>query len=184
MSPRHAGFAAVTIVSETLVNQVLATYVNTFMTGVRLPIAQSVPMSLAGSAVTLKVQASGALLSARANLRRNTAGLVPMTFRFFAQPQIDVLPAAGGPALASFAPMLVIEIDITAALVTMVQADHFQFGVDPRGSHLGGIRAIVVDPDGMPPAVQSQLVQIIQGPVVRAAANAFLQSIDPAKLRM
>ena len=184
MPPRHASFAAVTIVSETLVNQVLATYLNTFLTGVRLPIAQTVPLSLNGTAVFLQVSASAALLSARATLRRNVAGLVPLTFRFFARPQVDALPAAGGAVLASYAPSLVVEVDVTAALTAMVQADQFQFGVNPQGSNLGSIRASVVDGDGMPPAVQSQIVQIIQGPVVRAAAAAFLQSINPSQLRL
>jgi len=184
MPARHAGFAAVTVVSEALVNQVLATYVNTFLTGVRLPITQTVPMSLNGANVTLSVDASAALLSARARLGRNVAGLVPMTFRFFARPQTDVLRAGAVTPLASFAPSIVVEVDITAALSTMIQADHFQFGVDPQGSHLGDIRAIVVDPDGMPPAVQSQVVQLIQGPVVRAAANTFLHSINPNQLRL
>ena len=128
MPARHAGFAAVTVVSEALVNQVLATYVNTFLTGVRLPITQTVPMSLNGANVTLSVDASAALLSARARLGRNVAGLVPMTFRFFARPQTDVLRAGAVTPLASFAPSIVVEVDITAALSTMIQADHFQFG--------------------------------------------------------
>lgn len=184
MSPRHAGFAAVTVVSEALVNQVLETYVNTFLTGVRLPVSQSVPMGLGGASVTLRVDASAALVSARATLRRNVAGLVPLTFRFYARAQVDAVPAGGGPALSSFAPAIVVDVDVTAALIAMVEADHFQFGVDPQGSHLGSIRAIVVEPDGMPPAVQSQLVGIIQGPGVRSAAAAFLASLSPNQLRL
>ena len=184
MPARHAGFAAVTIVSEPLVNQVLATYVNTFLTGVRLPIQQTVPIAIGGTTLSLQVTASAALISARANLRRNIAGLVPMTFRFFSRVQVDAVPVGGGPAVSSFAPEVVVEVEVTAALTTMVQADHFQFGVDPQGSHLGSVRAIVVDPDGMPPAIQSQLVQVIQGPSVRTAANAFLQSVNPAQLRL
>ncbi len=184
MPARHAGFAAVTIVSETLVNQVLATYVNTFLTGVRLSISQQFRSHFNGSAVSLTVEASAALLFARANLRRNLAGLVPLTFRFFARPRIDALPTGGGASLASFAPEIVVEVDITAALTTLVQADHFQFGVDPQGSHLGSIRAIIVDPDGMPPAVQSEVIRVIQGPGVRQAATAFMHSIDPSKLRV
>ncbi len=43
MPSRHAGFAAVTVVSEALVNEILATYLNTFLTGVRLPIALVCP---------------------------------------------------------------------------------------------------------------------------------------------
>jgi hypothetical protein len=184
MPPRHAGFAAVTVLSEALVNEVLTTYLNTFLTGVRMPFSQSLPMSLGGTPVILQVVAEGVLISARTVLRRNAAGLVPMTFRFFVRPQVNALPAGGAPALASFAPSIIVEVDITAALTALVQADQFQFGVNPQGSQLGDIRAIVVDGDGMPPAVQSQIVQIIRGPVVRAAASTFLQAINPSQLRI
>jgi len=184
MASRHAGFAAVTVVSEALVNQVLATYLNTFLTGVRLPIQQTVPMPLGGSAASLQVDASAALISVRANLRRNAAGLVPMTFRFFGRLQADTRPMVGGPPLAQFAPEVVIEVDITAALTTMVVADHIQFGVTPQGSHLGSIRVIVVDGDGMPPAIQAGVVQAIEGPAGRAAATGFLSGIDPGQLRV
>jgi hypothetical protein len=184
MSARHAGFAAVTIVSESLVNQVLATYVNTFLSGVRLPIVQTTPITLNGAAVVVQVTGSAVLLWVRATLRRNTASLAPLTFRFFVQPSLTVVPAGGGAAVAGFAPAVLVEFDVSAALVALIQADQFQFGVDPLGSHLGGIRAIVVDPDGMPPAVQSLLVQIIEGPEVRAAADAYLRSIDPGQLRV
>jgi hypothetical protein len=184
MASRHAGFAAVTVVSEALVNQVLGTYLNTFLTGVRLPIQDLVSQPFGGSPATLQVSASAALISARANLRRNTAGLVPLTFRFFGRLQAEVRPIGGGDPLASFAPEIVIEVDVTAALTTLVVNDHIQFGVTPQGSHLGDIRVIVVDGDGMPPDIQSRVVQAIVGPPGRTAAAAFLASIDPNKLRV
>ena len=184
MAPRHAGFAAVTVVSEAVVNQVLATYLNTFLTGVKLPIRESVPLPLGGSVVNLQVDVTAALISVRANLRRNVAGLVPLTFRFLGRLQAETRATVGGPVLAQFAPEVVVEVDVTAALSTMVVANHIQFGVTPQGSHLGSIRVILLDGDGMPPAVQARVKQAIEGPTGRSAAAGFLAGLDPNKLRV
>ena len=183
MAAPHAGFAAVTVVSEALVNRCLTTYLNTFLTGVRTGLQRTVPVSIAGAALTLSVDASGALLSARATLNRNAAGLIHLTFRFYATPRVEAKPAAGGPVLASFNPEVAIDVDVDAALIARVQGDQFQFGVDMPQSRLGAIRLTVLDPDGMTPAYQSQLVAILQGPQARAALDATLRSINPAHLQ-
>lgn len=181
MPARHAGFAAVTVVSEKLVNQVLETYVNTFLTGVRLPVSQSVSIT-AGVSVNLTLTASAVLLSARAALSRNAAGLVPMTFRFYAKAMLDAMPSGGGPALPGFAPEIIVEADLAAALLPMVLGNQLQFGVDVAGSHLGSIRAKIVDGAGMPPAYQSEVVKILQGPAVRSAVQAAMNAITPQQL--
>lgn len=171
------------MVSEGLVNQVLETYVNTFLTGVRVPVAQTVALG-AGVSVNLTLIADAVLLSARAALSRNTAGLVPMTFRFYAKAQLNAAPSVGGPALPSFAPEIIIEADFTAALLPMVQGSQLQFGVDVAASHLGSIRARIIDADGMPPAYQSEVIKILQGPTVRSAVQTALNSINPQQLAL
>lgn len=183
MPARHAGFATVTVVSEKLINQVLETYVNTFLTGVRLPLAQTVPL-VAGVSLNLTLTASAVLLSARASLARNTAGLIPMTFRFYAKAQVGAALIGVGPALPGFAPEVIVEADLAAALLPMVQGTQLQFGVNQAGSHLGGIRAKIIDGDGMPPAYQSEVVKILQGPIVRAAVQTALNAISPQQLAL
>lgn len=184
MPPRHAGFAAVTVVSEKLVNQVLATYVNTFLTGVRVPLTQTVPL-VAGATLDLTLDASAVLLSARAALSRNAAGLIPMTFRFYAKARLDAkVRGGGGPVLPGFGPEIVVEADLSAALLPMVQGTQLQFGVDQAGSHLGSIRAKIIDGDGMPPAYQSEVVKILQGPAVRTAVQTALNGISPQQLAL
>jgi hypothetical protein len=183
MPARHAGFAAVTVVSEKLVNQVLETYVNTFLTGVRLPLNQSVALG-AGVSVTLTLTADAVLLSARAALSRNAAGLIPMTFRFYAKARLDAVLSSGGPALPGFGPEIIVEADLAAALLPMVQGSQIQFGVSQAGSHLGSIRAKIIDADGMPPAYQAQVVKILQGPTVRSAVQTALNGINPQQLAL
>ena len=183
MPPRHAGFAAVTVVSEKLVNQVLETYVNTFLTGVRVPLTQTVPL-VAGVSLSLTLTASAVLLSARASLSRNAAGLIPMTFRFYARARLDAVTSGGGPALPGFEPEIIVEADLTAALLPMVQGSQIQFGVNQAGSHLGSIRGKIIDGAGMPPAYQSEVVKILQGPKVRSAVQTALNGINPQQLAL
>ncbi|RZJ13610.1 MAG: hypothetical protein EOP39_00570 [Rubrivivax sp.] len=183
MPARHAGFAAVTVVSERLINRVLETYVNTFLSGVQVPLSQTVRLT-AGVSVDVALDARAVLLSARAALSRNAAGLIPMTFRFYAKARLTAAPSNGGAALASFAPEVMVEADLSAALLPMVQGSQLQFGLNAAGSHLGGIRARILDGDGMPPAYQSEVVKIIQGPVVRAAVQAALNAITPQQLAL
>jgi len=183
MPTRHAGFATVTVVSEKLINQVLDTYVNTFLTGVQVSLSQSVRFT-AGISIDLTLSASAVLLSARAALSRNAAGLVSMTFRFYARARLGAVPSGGGAALPSFAPEIMVEADLRAALLPIVNGNQIQFGFDASGSHLGSIRAKIVDGDGMPPAYQSEIVKIVQGPTVRASVQAALNAINPQQLAL
>ena len=52
---------------------------------------------------------------------RNTAGLIPMTFRFY-EGAIGRCAVGRWPALSAFAPEIVVEVDLAAALPTMVVA--------------------------------------------------------------
>jgi hypothetical protein len=183
MPSPHAGFATVTVVSESLVNQCLSVYLNTFLTGFRTDFQRTAPVVVEGRSLNLSVSFSAALLSVRANLFPNAAALIHLKFRFYAEPLVDASPVGGGPSVASFNPEIAVDVEVDVALIATVQADHFQFGVDMPNCRLGSIKAFMLDGDGMPPVYQSELVKAIQSAQARAVLEAALKSIDPAKLR-
>ena len=182
MSLPHAGFAAVSVVSEALVNQTLATYLNTFAAGRRALIRRTVPGVVSGTSLVFQIVADAALLSVRARLIRSAHSRLFLTFRFYAETQVQVFPAGSPIAIGTYVPEIAFDVEVEAALVAQVQGDHFQFGVDLPGSYVDGLKVVFLAGGGLPSVYLSDVVNALQSQDTRNALVAMLHNIPPNQL--
>lgn len=177
MPTPHAGFATVSVLSESLMNRCLETYVNTFLNGLISKIRRTVPTVVSGTPLVFDISANAALLSARARLRKNAQGSIFLIFRFYAVAQVDVLLPNSSTPVAHYEPEIAIDVDITAGLIAQVINDQFLFGVNLAQSYTNSITVTLLSQGSLPNAYRSNLINALQSPATRATLDATIHSI-------
>jgi hypothetical protein len=181
MPSPHAGFAAVTLVSEGLMNQCLQTYLNTYLTGVKAQIRRTVPTVVFGSPLRFRVSADAALTSVRAQLKPNAQGSITLVFRFCAVAQLDVLTPWSPTVLATYNPEIAIDARVSALLIASLQGDQYQFNVNMAATSIDSISVAALTND-LPPEYNGEFTKIIESAETRAVLNTVLKQIAAHQL--
>jgi hypothetical protein len=176
MPSPHAGFAAVTVISETTLNQCLDTYLNTFLDGLNTRIQQVVPAVVSGSSLSFDIKATGVILSLRATLKKNAFGLITFTARFYSLTQVDVMRTGIATALNTYNPEVMIDATLTTGLLSNIHGNQYQFGVDLTNCTVNSINATFLSQGGLPTAYRSAVINTLQSPYTRNQITNALRS--------
>jgi hypothetical protein len=174
--PKHAGFAAAGVVSESLVNVCLNAYLTTYADGQHAQDQWSAPIVVNGTPVTLRGSVDYALLSVKARLIANPQNRASLVFRFYGRVNLDVL--RGSVVDTSYSPEVMIDASVSTALVALVVKDQFQFGFDLRSSALSSV-SVQILALGLPPSIQSQIANLLQSSATVQTLDGLLHRVLP-----